>query len=66
MRMEVIVLGREIVNITMKYASILGFNTMNELSSKHSFCLITAITTDEIRTLPEETMRQILKTNQSE
>ena len=61
MRMEVIVLEREIVNVTMMYASILGFNTRNELVSKHSFCHITAITTDEIKTLPKETMTQILR-----
>ena len=61
MRMEVIVLEREIVNVTMWYASIFGFNLRNELVSKHSFCHITAITTDEIETLPQETMAQILR-----
>ena len=64
MRMEVIVLEREIVNVTMTYALyayILGFNTRNELVSKHSFCHITAITTDEIKTLPQETLTQIFR-----
>ena len=61
MRMEVIVLEREIVNVTMRYASIFGFNIRNELVSKHSFCHISAINTDEIKTLPQETMTQILR-----
>ena len=36
LRMEVIVLEKEIVNVTMRYAYIFGFNTRNELVSKHS------------------------------
>ena len=45
----------------MMYASILGFNTRNELVSTHSFYHITVITTDVIKTLPKETMTQIIR-----